>query len=143
MCKKTDISVCASQGPCVNYGFWPGAEDKALRGRNLSAVSRTLYRQVGEASLGLPSCIAQTWRVENQSDKSTVRITRNVRFSQHAQKTTFSIKPKSIIKKQSQLTVHFFGASPQHVAISPKPFHCLLQGFQGCVSYCSACRSGP
>jgi hypothetical protein len=28
--------------------LWPEAEDKALRGRNLSAVFRTLYRQVGK-----------------------------------------------------------------------------------------------
>src|SRR5262252_9961159 len=29
--------------------FWPEAEDRALRGRNLSAVFRTLYRQVGKS----------------------------------------------------------------------------------------------
>jgi hypothetical protein len=28
--------------------FWPEAEDRALRGRNLSAVFRTLNRQVGK-----------------------------------------------------------------------------------------------
>src|SRR3954470_17507297 len=36
--------------------FWPGAEDKALRGRNLSAVFRTLNRQVGRPCKRLPSC---------------------------------------------------------------------------------------
>ena len=33
--------------------FWPEAEDRALRGRNLSAVFRTLYRQVGKPPKGL------------------------------------------------------------------------------------------
>jgi hypothetical protein len=51
--------------------FWPEAEDKALRGRNLSAVLRTLYRQVGKPFKGLPSC-AQPWRVENRCDKSNL-----------------------------------------------------------------------
>ena len=56
----------------VLYRFWPEAEDKALRGRNLSAVFRTLYRQVGGRCRTFPSC-AHTWRVENPCDKSTVR----------------------------------------------------------------------
>jgi hypothetical protein len=67
-----DLSVCATPGRTVHWRFWPGAEDKALRGRNLSAVFRTLYRQVGKLLKGFPSC-AQTWRVENQSDKSTLQ----------------------------------------------------------------------
>ena len=69
---ETDLSVCATPGPAVDWRFWPGAEDKALRVRNLSAVFRTLYRQVGKLLKGFLSC-AQTWRVENQSDKSTLQ----------------------------------------------------------------------
>jgi len=38
----------------LRWWLWPGAEDKALRGRNLSAVSRTLYRQVGKPPGGSP-----------------------------------------------------------------------------------------
>src|SRR5437899_1861848 len=59
-------------GLSITWPLWPEAEDKALRGRNLSAVFRTLYRQGGKPLLRLPSC-AHTWRVENQCDKSTVR----------------------------------------------------------------------
>src|SRR6266436_9508980 len=40
----------------LNVGFWPGAEGRALRGRNLSAVFRNLNRQVGKPLNGLPSC---------------------------------------------------------------------------------------
>jgi len=40
----------------LNVGFWPEAEDRALRGRNLSAVFRTLNRQVGKPLKRLPSC---------------------------------------------------------------------------------------
>src|SRR5690349_25072049 len=97
---KIDIHVCAAQIQSVKYRFWPGAEDKALRGRNLSAVSRTLYRQEGEADLGLPSC-AQPWRVENQSDKSTVPPPETSNSSKRVQKKNFSTK-------QSQRTAHFF-----------------------------------
>ena len=49
--------------------FWPEAEDKALRGRNLSAVFRTLYARWGSLGKRLPSC-AHTWRVEKQCGKS-------------------------------------------------------------------------
>lgn len=43
-----------------------------MRGRNLSTAFRTLYRQVGQSVKRPPSC-AQTWRVENECDKSTPR----------------------------------------------------------------------
>src|SRR5207253_5307144 len=43
-------------GIVLNGCFWPEAEDRALRGRNLSAVFRTLNRQVGKPWKGLPSC---------------------------------------------------------------------------------------
>jgi len=65
------------------WGFWPEAEDRALRGRNLSAVFRTLYRQVGEPCQRLPSC-AQVWRVEKQCDKSTFAIVRRLRIGRGA-----------------------------------------------------------
>src|SRR5215467_7286842 len=50
---ETDLSVCAAPGRAVHWRFWPEAEDRALRGRNLSAVFRTLYRQVGKSLKGL------------------------------------------------------------------------------------------
>src|SRR3989442_10589247 len=43
-------------GIVLNGCFWPEAEDRALRGRNLSAVFRTLNRQVGKPWKVLPSC---------------------------------------------------------------------------------------
>src|SRR5258708_32001437 len=63
----------------VTWRLWLEAEDKALRGRNLSAVFRTLYRQAGEPFQRLPSC-AQAWRVENPCNKSTVRTARRLRM---------------------------------------------------------------
>src|SRR6266496_6132744 len=53
---------------CATLVFWPEAEDKALRGRNLSAALRTLYRQVGKPKSFPP--VRTPWRVENQCDKS-------------------------------------------------------------------------
>ena len=75
MLKHLPSRVLASAPGRAESGcrFWPEAEDRALRGRNLSAVFRTLY-QVGEGSLarGCPRSLPPTW-VENQSDKSTLR----------------------------------------------------------------------
>src|SRR5213593_4057982 len=76
---RTSFSASLLQGFGVIFCFWPGAEDRALRGRNLSAVFRTLYRQVGGRCKMFPSC-AHTWRVENQCDKSTVRTARRLRM---------------------------------------------------------------
>jgi hypothetical protein len=73
---KTDFALCAGRAAPLGWDLWPGAEDKALRGRNLSAVFRTLYRQVGQTDPGLPSCAAESWRVENQRGKSIVGIVR-------------------------------------------------------------------
>src|SRR5712692_9642538 len=70
--KATEFFSCRIGGFSLTWRLWPGAEDKALRGRNLSAVFRTLYRQAGEPFQRLPSCAA-AWRVENQCDKSSVR----------------------------------------------------------------------
>src|SRR6266571_4228396 len=47
----------------LTVGFWPEAEDRALRGRNLSAVFKTLNRQVGKPLKRLPY-LCTTWRVE-------------------------------------------------------------------------------
>lgn len=75
--QETKLSICVVPTRVVSFKLWPGSEDKALRGRNLSAVSRTLYRQVGQPFAGLPSCAGQSWRVEKQSEKSTVQINQN------------------------------------------------------------------
>src|SRR5207247_8357571 len=69
VCGLSNLKAFFSDKFWLTVGFWPGAEDRALRGRNLSAVFRTLYRQVGKPCKGLASC-AQIWRVENQCDKS-------------------------------------------------------------------------
>src|SRR2546426_11614867 len=64
-------------GPCpINSELWPEAEDKALRGRNLSAVFRTLD-QAGEGSLAKGCSPSPAW-VENQSVKSTIPTARGV-----------------------------------------------------------------
>ena len=80
------------EGFSLTWHLWPEAEDKALRGRNLSAVFRTLYRQVGERCKTFPSC-AHTWRVENQCDKSTVRTANGFRIHREPPKRT-SPRPK-------------------------------------------------
>ena len=106
---ETDICVCGIQSRDVNSKLWPGAEDRALRGRNLSAVSRTLYRRVGKAHSGLPSCAGNSWRVENQSEKSTVQITQNTQNPQIHYQT-----------KQPQSAVHFFRASTSFAFCEPQ-----------------------
>src|SRR2546422_7458740 len=70
--RRQRFSSFPAVGLNLLWRLWPEAEDKALRGRNLSAVFRTLYRQVGGRCKTLPSC-AHTWRVEKQCDKSTTR----------------------------------------------------------------------
>src|SRR5204863_6418130 len=72
--------------------LWPEAEDRALRGRNPSAVFRTLYRQAGRLPNELPSC-ALPWRVETQCDKSTPPIFLSPEISQRiVRKSLFSNK---------------------------------------------------
>src|SRR6266545_2357547 len=89
--------------------LWPGAEDKALRGRNLSAVFRTLYRQVGKPLQRLPSC-AHTWRVENQCDKSTPRtFQRQQLFQERRPKKSFPPTLKTVLTKQSNCLSIFPG----------------------------------
>ena len=70
--KSSNSEDFLSGALCAKVYLWPEAEDRALRGRNLSAVFRTLYRQVREA-FEEASLLCTTWRVENQCDKSTVR----------------------------------------------------------------------
>lgn len=102
---KTDLTVCTVRIIGVNSKLWPGAEDKALRGRNLSAVFRTLYRQVGEALVGLPSCAANSWRVENQSAKSTGHITPKACFRRQQTRRKHST---SVIKQTVTTDCPFF-----------------------------------
>jgi hypothetical protein len=92
---KIDLCLCAASALDVVSEVWPGAEDKALRGRNLSAVSRTLYRQVGKAFTGLPSCAGTSWRVENQSEKS---IHQNQQKPKKLQQTQTVITPCPILR---------------------------------------------
>src|SRR6267143_5410419 len=73
----------------LEWMLWPEAEDRAMRGRNPSAVFRTLYRQVGQPLKRLPSC-AHTWRVENECDKSTPRKSKPFPYPQRTFRKTFS-----------------------------------------------------
>src|SRR4051812_38342045 len=86
--------------------LWPGAEDKALRGRNLSAVFRTLDRQVGKPPKRLSSC-AQTWRLETQCDKSTLltfQRHRQIR-ERHPKKSFHSTLKKLVTKHPNCLSI--------------------------------------
>jgi hypothetical protein len=119
---KTDLTFCSAPRRLVVWHLWPGAEDKALRGRNLSAVSRTLDRQVGQTDPGLPAC-AQPWRVENQSDKSTVRPSWRSFAQDAALKTSFPQNQNSVSTKQPQSSVYFLRASPKFLLrITPNWF---------------------
>src|SRR2546421_9251377 len=113
---KSDMVTCRSQGWDVDCRFWPGAEDKALRGRNLSAVFRTLYRQEGEPSQRLSSCAAQPWRVENQCDKSN----RSNRQRWSTEQTTtvkfFSLSNKNPLSTKQLNRVSVFSGQA-HVAL--------------------------
>src|SRR5215468_45560 len=102
--------------------LWPEAEDRALRGRNLSAVFRTLDRQVGKQHF--PSC-AQTWRVENQCDKSMHRSSRNTTTETNASKDPFSTSIKLKSKLSKSLSI-FSGQA--HVVAAPGPDECVRQG---------------
>ena len=62
-----------------------------MRGRNLSTAFRTLYRQVGQSVKRLPSC-AQTWRVENECDKSTPRTCQARTYNHTTHQKNLSIK---------------------------------------------------
>jgi hypothetical protein len=102
-------TFCASRGSSVKWPLWPGAEDKALRGRNLSAVFRTLNRQVGKLLKSFLSC-AQTWRVENQCDKSTLRTCeRYLLLQKRAAENSFHRALKKVLTKQSNRLSIFSG----------------------------------
>lgn len=94
----------ASLGGELLSGLWPEAEDKALRGRNLSAGFRTLY-QVGEGHLakGRPRSVPPTW-VENQSGKSTVRTSTH---TQHAKSPSDHTPPSGKASYKSFTSVAF------------------------------------
>lgn len=115
--KKLTQSFLAgrARGLGVEFGLWPEAEDRAMRGRNLSAAFRTLYRQVGQSVKRLPSC-AQTWRVENECDKSTPRTcqARTYNHTTHLKKT-FPSNSQPTTTQTAQACVRFFRASPLSV----------------------------
>jgi hypothetical protein len=93
----------------LSWLLWPGAEDKALRGRNLSAVFRTLNRQVGKPPRRLPSC-AHTWRVENQCDKSTLQMFQGHQLVRERRpKNPFHSPLKELLTKQSNCLSIFPG----------------------------------
>ena len=102
VCKRSRLRCC----------FWPEAEDKALRGRNLSAAFRTLYRQVGEPSQRLPSCAAQPWRVENQCDKSTVRIATDLQHFIDGRPKSLFLKTKIHYQQTATTECPFFPGKP-------------------------------
>src|SRR6266481_2675535 len=62
--KSSQFNVFLFRTRLLNVGFWRGAEDRALRGRNLSAVFRTLNRQVGKPWKRLPSSYAHDSTVQ-------------------------------------------------------------------------------
>ncbi len=67
---------------------------------------------MGEALAGLPACAGKSWRVENQSAKSTFQIAREGQFLQNIiQKKLPDRNQIHHQTKQSQSTVHFFRAS--------------------------------
>ena len=102
-------TLCAAEALSRQWLLWPGAEDGALRGRNLSAVFRTLYRQVGKPQKRLPSC-AQTWRVENQCDKSTLRTFQRHRLiRERGPKKPFHPTLKQPLTRQSNCVSIFSG----------------------------------
>src|SRR5207249_8113621 len=107
-------TFCAAEALSRPWLLWPGAEDGALRGRNLSAVFRTLYRQVGKPQKRLPSC-AQTWRVENQCDKSTLRTFQRHRLiRERGPKKPFHPTLKQPLTRQSNCVSIFSGQAQAH-----------------------------
>ena len=102
-------TFCASKALRLLWPLWPAAEDKALRGRNLSAVYRTLYRQVGQPLQRLPSC-AQTWRVEIQCDKSTPGTSQQQQLTNAADaKKSFLQAHHEVLTNQSNCLSIFSG----------------------------------
>jgi len=101
--------------------FWPEAEDRALRGRNLSAVFRTLYRQVGKSLKGLAFlCI-------HLAGRERMRKIHLPNFPR------LSIKPRQPQRKKLPL--------PSLHLLSTKPFNCLSI-FSGQVQF-NACLASP
>jgi len=82
-----------------------------MRGRNLSAAFRTLYRQVGQSVKRLPSR-AQTWRVENECDKSTPRTCQTRTYNHTCLKKNFPSNSQPTTTQTAQVCVRFFRASP-------------------------------
>src|SRR2546425_1173071 len=108
-------TFCAAEALSLQWLLWPGAEDRALRGRNLSAVFRTLYRQVGKRRKTLPSC-AHTWRVENQCDKSTLRTFQCHRLiRERGPRKSFHPTLKELLTEQSNCVSIFPGQAHSKV----------------------------
>jgi hypothetical protein len=104
----------------LSWLLWPGAEDKALRGRNLSAVFRTLNRQVGKPPKRLPSC-AHTWRVENQCDKSTLQMFQGHQLVRERRpKNPFHSPLKELLTKQSNCLSIFPGQVQRPKKMKPQ-----------------------
>src|SRR5205823_14892232 len=102
-------TLCAPRALSLPWLLWPEAEDRALRGRNLSAVFRTLNRRVGKPPMRLPSC-AQTRRVENQCAKSMLRTYQQHRLLQkRGSKKSFHPTSKELLTKKSNCLSIFSG----------------------------------
>jgi hypothetical protein len=94
--------------------FWPEAEDRALRGRNLSAVFRTLYRQVGKPPKGLAFLcthlagreLKRKIHLPNPQPRSLTQDALN-------QKKTFPSHLHKILTKPSN-RLSIFSGQPQH-----------------------------
>src|ERR1041385_1860293 len=111
-------SFCVQATGGLSWLLWPEAEDRALRGRNLSAVFRTLYRQGRKFSF--LSC-AQPWRVENQCDKSALRMSQQHRlFRTRETKNSFLRTLKKVLTKKSN-RVSIFPGQAHRAVVQARP----------------------
>ena len=112
---QTGISHFASTPTASCCSLWPEAEDRALRGRNLSAVFRTLYRQVGKPPKGLAFLcthlagreLKRKIHLPNPQPRSLTQDALN-------QKKTFPSHLHKILTKPSN-RLSIFSGQPQHL----------------------------
>ena len=118
--KPLEQSPGSQNAGVLKCWFWPEAEDRALRGRNLSAVFRTLYRQVGKSLKGL------AFLCTHLAGRERMRKIHLPNFPR------LSIKPRQPQRKKLPL--------PSLHLLSTKPFNCLSI-FSGQVQFLFALSS--
>ncbi len=117
----------------LRYRLWPGAEDTALRGRNLSAVFRTLYRRVGQP------CIKAALRCTHPAVRESMRKIRLPNFTQPPSLPKNSVKKPSLypinsLKQNSATACPFFPGNSTPGIFFEVQFthiHCNLAVFTG------------